>query len=86
MEKKKTIFGIFIKERIKDATIIQSILTKYGCNIKTRIGLHDADENLCSPSGILLLEVIGQQVDIDNFELEMSKISDLTIKKMEFVY
>jgi hypothetical protein len=86
MENKKIIFGILIKERIKDATHIQSLLTKYGCNIKTRIGLHDVDNNLCSPSGILILELIGLQSDIDTFEQELSKISEIDVKKMEFAF
>ena len=84
MNKTKTIFGIYIKERLKDATPMQALFSKYGCNIKTRLGLHDADENVCSGSGIVLLELIGNPMDIDNFEKEATKVAGVEIQKMIF--
>lgn len=84
MESKKIIFGICIKERLKDAASIQSLLTKYGCNIKTRLGLHDVDENFCSGSGIIILELIGNFDDINNFEKEAQAIAGIEIQKMIF--
>jgi hypothetical protein len=84
MYKTKTIFGIYIKERLKDATPMQTLFTKYGCNIKTRLGLHDADENICSGSGIVLLELIGNPEDIANFEKEAQVVSGVEIQKMVF--
>jgi len=35
------ILGILIPDRVKDAVKIQEALTKYGCSIKTRLGLHE---------------------------------------------
>jgi hypothetical protein len=34
------VFGIHVGDRVKEASAIQGLLTEYGCNIRTRIGLH----------------------------------------------
>lgn len=59
-----TIIGIHLKDRNQDAVGLQEILTRYGCSIKTRIGLHDASEGQCAPGGVILLEVINKQEEL----------------------
>ncbi|MCX7615237.1 MAG: hypothetical protein N2Z65_05745, partial [Clostridiales bacterium] len=54
----KIIMGIQLKERVEHAPKIQEILTKHGCSINTRIGLHNASHDSCSPHGLILLEFI----------------------------
>ena len=49
------VLGIFVADRIVEAGEVQKCLTKYGCNIKTRIGLHDVDDNQCSVNGLIIL-------------------------------
>ena len=77
-----TIFGIKLLNRVTTATEFQAIITKYGCSIKTRIGLHEVAEGVCSPSGVILLEFIG--TDADDFEKEVSALGDVKIQKMVF--
>ena len=43
-----TIIGIKISNRLESAISVQEILTKYGCAIKTRIGLHEEINGQCS--------------------------------------
>ncbi len=45
---KRIILGALLTDRFKEATAFQEVLTKFGCNIKTRIGLHNVTENACS--------------------------------------
>ncbi len=54
------IFGINITNRREDAQKLQDILTKYGCYIRTRIGLHPMGEYSCSNYGIILIEVVDK--------------------------
>lgn len=77
-----TIFGIKLLNRVNTAADFQSIITKYGCSIKTRIGLHEVSEGVCSPSGVILLEFIGD--DAADFEKEVSALGDIAIQKMTF--
>lgn len=48
------IVGIHITNRERHAQQVQSVLTKYGEHIKTRLGLHD---DVCSENGLILLEM-----------------------------
>jgi len=77
-----TIFGVKLLNRVTSATEFQAIVTKYGCSIKTRIGLHEASESVCSPSGVILLEFIG--ADADGFEKEVAALKDVELQKMVF--
>ena len=77
-----TILGIKLTNRTKTAPIFQQILSKYGCNIKSRIGLHDVKEGVCSPDGIILLEVIGDDKTISDMLSELKSIEDIKLEKM----
>ncbi len=57
MEKK--VMLILISSRKESADKVQKILTSWGCFIKTRLGIHsDVLEN-CSESGLIFLELVG---------------------------
>ena len=59
MSNEHIIIGIHVSDRLKNAVEVQKVFTEFGCNIKTRIGLHDVDANVCSPSGVVLIEFYG---------------------------
>lgn len=40
-----TIIGIHVTDRVQHAGEVQQTLTKHGCQIKTRIGLHEISED-----------------------------------------
>jgi len=78
------IMGIRIADREKDAETVQNMLTEYGCYIKTRLGLHEAD-NVCSSSGIILLEFVGNS-DENSKELmeKLQAIDSVSVNTMIF--
>jgi hypothetical protein len=84
MMNKYIIFGIHIKNRSTAAVEVQKVFTEYGCSIKTRLGLHEVDENACSPSGLVILEMFGDQSEIDAAEQKLLNIEGVDMKKMEF--
>ena len=53
------IMGILLDNRIEEAVKFQEIITGFGCNIRTRIGLHNIGEYKCINNGIILLEVVS---------------------------
>jgi hypothetical protein len=81
---KKIILGIQITNRMTKAPEVQKLFTKYGCNIKTRLGLHDVTDNLCSPSGLVLLEMFGSEQEILQMEKELKGIEGVNVQKMIF--
>lgn len=81
----KVIMGFVLHERVKSASKVQELLTSYGCEINTRIGLHVASPSSCSPEGLILLEFIdGAEKKADEFEKELKKIAEVEIQRMEF--
>ena len=78
-----TIFGIRLSDRIKNSTQLQDLLTEYGCIIKTRIGLHDTSCGVCSPYGIILLEVINDEERIEGMINELQKVQGVKFNIME---
>ena len=52
-----TIIGIKLENRSSEALKLQEILTSYGCEIQTRIGLHPMNDYECNNYGIILIEV-----------------------------
>ena len=81
---KKVILGLHLSNRVNDATKVQDVLTKFGCSIRTRLGLHDASEDFCSPCGLIILELTGDKKEFTKMEAALKKITGLTVKKMEF--
>lgn len=76
---KTTIIGTILKNRLEDAIEFQKIITTYGCDIKTRVGLHHVQKDTCVNSGIVLLEVI------ENAEKLSKELGEKwQIKTMEF--
>lgn len=51
---KHIIVGVHIVDREAHAPMAQKIFTKYGAQIKTRLGLHD---DVCPTNGLILLEM-----------------------------
>ncbi|MGQ9846404.1 MAG: hypothetical protein ACUVQP_02730 [Bacteroidales bacterium] len=78
------VMGIYIQERSKNALAVQNLLTRFGCSIKTRLGLHEVVDEFCSNSGLIILELTGDKIEIDNLEKELKKLSDVEIQKMVF--
>ncbi|MFP4502031.1 MAG: hypothetical protein ACLFTT_13600 [Candidatus Hydrogenedentota bacterium] len=84
MKERHLILGVHLQDRTKDATKVQQLLTEYGCNIKTRIGLHEVDETYCSSGGVLLLEMFGDDATCLELRDKLNAIEEVEVKEMTF--
>ena len=78
------VFGVHIHNRGESAVLVQQVLTEYGCHIKTRLGLHEVGDGKCSTGGVLLLELVGDEVRCDELEAKLGAIGDVEVRKIEF--
>lgn len=78
------ILGVHITDRLTEAATVQKVFTEFGCNIKTRIGLHDVDEQVCSPSGVVLLEFFGSDAEAAAMSTKLSAIEGVHVQTMVF--
>jgi hypothetical protein len=84
MIEKHLIFGIHVQNRFQGVPAVQKLLTEYGCNIKTRIGLHQVSENLCSHQGLILLEMFGDEATCHELADKLSALDGVEVQKMVF--
>ncbi len=78
------ILGIVIVDRTKASVKVQEVLTRYGCSIKTRLGLHEVSDDFCSTSGLILLELTGPKKEQDMLEKELKAIEGIKVDQMSF--
>ena len=64
------IMGIKVENRAQEAQKLQEILTLYGCEIQTRVGLHPIGDYKCNNYGIVIIEFINK---INEIYDELSK-------------
>ncbi len=81
---KRMIVGIHVSDRVKKSGDVQKIFTEYGCNIKTRIGLHEASDNVCAPNGVTLLEVVGEESTCNEMAKKLGRLDGVDVQTMVF--
>jgi len=79
-----TIAAIKVNGRDAKAPLVQEILSRYGCNIKTRVGFHEVNEDQCSMDGILILQLFGKETEIQEMFVELNNLDGVTAKTIEF--
>lgn len=55
------IIGVKLTDRAESSVEFQEILSKYGCSIRTRIGLHHPENNSCTNCGVVLLDLANDE-------------------------
>ncbi len=78
------ILGIHSRNRLAQSSIVQKLLTEYGCNIRTRIGLHEVHDGICAMDGVILLELYGSKTICEELFTKLSAIEGIEVKKMIF--
>ena len=78
------ILGVLVRDPEKAAQKVQEILTKYGCTIKTRLGLNELEQDNCGGCGLILLELTGDVHECIRLENELLQVEDVRVQKMVF--
>lgn len=81
--KKTTIMAVTIDGRDEHAPNVQEILTEHGCIIKTRIGLHETEEDSCSPKGLILLQIFAEKDAVEALEKDLTSVEGVHVNKMD---
>jgi hypothetical protein len=78
------VVGIHVTDRVQKVPEVQRVLTEYGCYIRTRIGLHEAHENFCSPNGLILLDMLFDKEACGELVEKLSALEGIEVKTMHF--
>ncbi len=77
---KKSILLVLVGKRKEEAVKVQQILTGWGCMIKTRLGIHDGVLDNCSDSGLVILELVGEDEKKDELTRKLSVLPGVSAK------
>jgi len=79
---KITIIGIRFDENKSQNGEVQKLLTNFGCTIRTRLGLNDADYG--KNGALIILELVGDQNEMNNLVEKLENIEGVDVQKMIF--
>jgi hypothetical protein len=78
------IVGVHVTDRAQHAGQVQEVLGRHAGLIRTRLGLHEVSEGQASPHGLILLETIGSEADIDALADELRHLPGVQVQSMFF--
>jgi len=73
------IMVVKIGARREDSPKVQEVLSRFGCSIKVRLGLHETHE-VCSDEGILILQLCGEKEEMEKLEEALNKMEKVQAK------
>ncbi len=86
MSECSTIVAILQERRVETAPKVQDILTEFGCDIRVRLGLHDAGMDSCSNTGLILLQYCGGKDKVQEFERKLKTLPNVKVKTMSLEF
>jgi hypothetical protein len=84
MSTETRILGLLIKHRQQNIQLLQDILSKFGCSIRTRLGINISHEYKITDAGLILLELTGDIKEMDKLEDALRDLHEVQVKKMVF--
>lgn len=77
-----TIMAIMLDRRVENAIPVQSVLTKHGCSIRMRLGLHEVGKDYCADWGLVLLQLCCTDCEAETLQAELEAIDGVKVKSM----
>lgn len=72
-----------IDHRSQEAEQVQKVLTEYGCNIKVRLGLHEASKEFCATDGLIILHVEGKSEELTLMLTQLNNLAYVAAQMLE---
>lgn len=77
------VIGIRMDNRVSNASSFQRVLTKNGCKIKARLGLHEVGEELCATDGLIILQPYGEKDEVEQLVKELNALDGIKAKLID---
>ncbi|MDL2236884.1 hypothetical protein LJC56_03505 [Christensenellaceae bacterium OttesenSCG-928-K19] len=77
------IIGLRLDNRTHNAAKLQEVLTGHGCNIKVRLGLHEASEEFCANDGLIMLQPCGEKEQIESLLAALNGLEGVKAKLID---
>ncbi|MGC8765946.1 MAG: hypothetical protein ACP5QT_08710 [Brevinematia bacterium] len=70
---------VLLTNRVKEAIDVQKVLTEFGSLIKTRLGLHETENNVYSDRGLLILQLVGDEREHQKMKEKLGSIEGVKV-------
>ncbi len=77
------VIGVRMDNRVGNALKFQETLTRNGCIIKTRLGLHEVSETACANDGLILLQPCGEKKEIERLVMDLNGLDGVRAKLID---
>ncbi len=77
------IIGVRMGNRVANAVSFQEALTKNGCIIKARLGLHEVSADACANDGLIVLQPCGEKAENERLVKELNTLKGVTTKLID---
>ncbi len=77
------VIGVRMDNRVSNASRFQETLTKNGCKIRARLGLHEASDDVCSMDGLIVLQPYGEKEEIEQLVKDLNALDGVTAKLVD---
>ena len=77
------VIGVRMDNRVANASSFQQTLTKNGCKIKARLGLHEVSEDSCATDGLIILQPFGEKEEIEQLVIDLNKLEGVKAKLID---
>lgn len=76
----RSVLLVLVSLRKESAVKVQQILTEWGCFIKTRLGLHEGVLDSCTESGLIFLELVGDETKHQELARKLNLLNGVDAK------
>ena len=77
------VIGIRMNNRTANAMHFQETLTKNGCQLRARLGLHEAGGDVCANDGLIMLQPCGTKEEVESLTAELNALEGVTAKLID---
>lgn len=71
-----------LDQRVDNAPAVQEVLTRHGCCIRARLGLHETSKDYCANYGVIILHCCGDPESITALVDDLGAISGVSAKSI----
>jgi len=69
--------------RVSNALKLQEVLTKNGCSIRARLGLHEASDDVCANDGLIILQPCGEKENVEQLVKDLNNLNGINAKLID---
>ncbi len=77
------VIGIRMDNRVSNSLKLQEVLTRNGCQIRARLGLHEASEDVCANDGLIVLQPCGELAVVEQLVADLNGLDGITAKYID---